>query len=60
MSQRTSPPFRADHVGSLLRPPGLMHARHEFAEGAIDAAALRVAEDAAIREGVALQEELGL
>jgi 5-methyltetrahydropteroyltriglutamate--homocysteine methyltransferase len=37
-----------------------MHARHEFAEGAIDAAALRVAEDAAIREAVALQEELGL
>jgi 5-methyltetrahydropteroyltriglutamate--homocysteine methyltransferase len=37
-----------------------MHARHELAEGAIDAAALRVAEDAAIREAVALQEELGL
>ena len=59
MSQRTSPPFRADHVGSLLRPPALMRARHEFAEGTIDADALRAAEDSAIRDAVALQEEIG-
>ncbi|HEY1761741.1 MAG TPA: 5-methyltetrahydropteroyltriglutamate--homocysteine S-methyltransferase [Acidimicrobiales bacterium] len=59
MSQRTSPPFRADHVGSLLRPPALMRARHDFAEGIVDAVALRIAEDAAIRDAVAIQEELG-
>ena len=40
MSQRTTPPFRADHVGSLLRPAALRDARAQFAKGAIDAAAL--------------------
>src|SRR5271155_1376383 len=59
MTQRTSPPFRADHVGSLLRPPELLAARKSFADGAIDADALRVVEDGAIRDAVALQEELG-
>jgi 5-methyltetrahydropteroyltriglutamate--homocysteine methyltransferase len=59
MSQRTGPPFRADHVGSLLRPSALMRARHEFADGAIGADALRAAEDAAIRDAVAMQEEIG-
>jgi 5-methyltetrahydropteroyltriglutamate--homocysteine methyltransferase len=54
------PPFRADQVGSLLRPPTLLEARRRFAEGAIDAAALRRAEDAAIREIVTFQEGLGL
>lgn len=53
------PPFRADHVGSLLRPPALIEARARFRDGAIDAAALRAAEDEAIRGAVALQEELG-
>jgi 5-methyltetrahydropteroyltriglutamate--homocysteine methyltransferase len=54
------PPFRADHVGSLLRPPELLDARERFRTGAIDAAVLRAAEDAAIRRIVALQEGLGL
>jgi methionine synthase II (cobalamin-independent) len=54
------PPFRADHVGSLLRPPGLLKAREDHAAGRIDAAALRRAEDAAIREAVKLQEDAGL
>lgn len=43
---RTGPPFRADHVGSLLRPPALLHARAEHAAGRVDARALRAAEDA--------------
>jgi 5-methyltetrahydropteroyltriglutamate--homocysteine methyltransferase len=60
VTTRTWPPFRADHVGSLLRPPELLRARRQFAEGTIDAAALAEAEDAAIRDAVALQEEIGL
>src|SRR5580700_1163274 len=55
-----SPPFRADHVGSLLRPPELLRARADHQAGKIDAAALRAAEDKAIRDGVALQQGLGL
>jgi 5-methyltetrahydropteroyltriglutamate--homocysteine methyltransferase len=57
---RTTPPFRADHVGSLLRPPALLQARRRFAAGEIDAAALHAAEDAAIRDVVALQRDCGL
>jgi 5-methyltetrahydropteroyltriglutamate--homocysteine methyltransferase len=60
MTQRTTPPFRADHVGSLLRPKALLQARDEFKTGKIDAAALRRAEDEAIRGAVKLQEEIGL
>ncbi len=60
MSSRATPPFRADHVGSLLRPPELIRARAAFADGTIDANGLRDAEDTAIREVVALQEEIGL
>jgi len=55
-----TPPFRADHVGSLLRPPELLKARKDFAEGRLDAAALRAAEDKAILDGIKLQEEVGL
>jgi 5-methyltetrahydropteroyltriglutamate--homocysteine methyltransferase len=54
------PPFRADHVGSLLRSPALQARRREREEGRIDAAALAAAEDTAIREAVRLQEEVGL
>jgi len=54
------PPFRADHVGSLLRPPELLKARKDHAEGRIDAAALRAIEDKAILDGIELQEEVGL
>ncbi|MHA6779445.1 5-methyltetrahydropteroyltriglutamate--homocysteine S-methyltransferase [Pseudonocardia saturnea] len=60
MHGRTEAPFRADHVGSLLRPPALLAAREEHAAGTLDAAGLRAAEDAAIRDVVALQEEVGL
>ena len=59
MDARTEPPFRAEHVGSLLRPRDLVQARHDFAAGRIDADRLREAEDDAIREVVALQEDLG-
>jgi 5-methyltetrahydropteroyltriglutamate--homocysteine methyltransferase len=55
-----TPPFRADHVGSLLRPPELLAARGDHAAGRIDAAALRAAEDKAIRDAVALQRDVGL
>ncbi len=57
---RTTPPFRADHVGSLLRPPELLHAREDFAAGRIPAAELRGIEDEAIRAAVRMQEDVGL
>ena len=60
MSQRTEPPFRADHVGSLLRPPALTDARARHAAGELDAAGLRAVEDAAIVDVIALQEGAGL
>ena len=60
MTARTSPPYRADHVGSLLRPPELLHAREEHAAGRLDADGLRAAEDEAIRAVVRMQEEVGL
>ena len=54
------PPFRADHVGSLLRPPDLLRARDDAAAGRISAEELRAAEDTAIREVVRRQQEVGL
>src|SRR5690606_16836611 len=60
MQRRTEPPFRADHVGSLLRPPALHAARERFAKGELDAEGLRAVEDEAIRDAVAMQEEIGL
>jgi 5-methyltetrahydropteroyltriglutamate--homocysteine methyltransferase len=60
MTQRTSPPYRADHVGSLLRPPDLLRARDDHAEGRIDDEALRAIEDEAIRDVVRLQRDAGL
>src|ERR687886_2848289 len=57
---RTTPPFRADHVGSLLRPPELLRAREDFASGRISADKLRGIEDEAIWEVVRMQEEVGL
>lgn len=56
----TRPPFRADHVGSFLRPKALIDARTHHRDGDIDAAALRAVEDEAIREVVSFQEGLGL
>ncbi|MGH7089118.1 MAG: hypothetical protein ACREFQ_09480, partial [Stellaceae bacterium] len=55
-----SPKFRADHIGSLLRPPALLDARKSFEAGRTDAATLRTAEDDAIRALVRMQEEVGL
>jgi 5-methyltetrahydropteroyltriglutamate--homocysteine methyltransferase len=57
---RAVPAFRAEHIGSLLRPPELLRARAQFEAGSIDAAALRLAEDGAIGDIVRLQEEIGL
>ncbi len=57
---RTTPPFRADHVGSLLRPPELLRARDDFAAGRITAEALREIENEAIKDVVRMQEEVGL
>jgi 5-methyltetrahydropteroyltriglutamate--homocysteine methyltransferase len=60
MAARTTPPFRADHVGSLLRPPQLLKAREDFAAERISAEELRGVEDEAIRDVVRMQEEVGL
>jgi 5-methyltetrahydropteroyltriglutamate--homocysteine methyltransferase len=60
VSLRTTPPFRADHVGSLLRPRRLLQAREDHAAGRIDFAELRALEDDAIREIVKMQEDVGL
>src|SRR6202035_376595 len=60
MTAVTTPPFRADHVGSLLRPPVLRQAREDAARRAISPDDLRAVEDEAIRGAVAMQEEIGL
>jgi 5-methyltetrahydropteroyltriglutamate--homocysteine methyltransferase len=53
------PPFRAEHIGSLLRPVNLLRERARFAKGEINAAALARAEDQAIVEAIRLQERIG-
>src|SRR3954465_343028 len=60
MAPRETPPFRADHVGSLLRPPQLLKAREDLKEGRIGDEELRGIEDDAIRDVVAKQERVGL
>jgi len=60
MTTRTQPPFRADHVGSFLRPKRLLDARERRAKGEIKAEQLRAIEDDAITEIVRFQEEVGL
>jgi 5-methyltetrahydropteroyltriglutamate--homocysteine methyltransferase len=55
-----SPPFRADQVGSLLRPAHLIEARENYRKRLIDSAELKRIEDGAIREVVAAQESIGL
>src|SRR5438034_488358 len=57
---RSTPPFRADHVGSLLRPTRLLEARERFAAGDLPVEELRSIEDDAIRDVDAMQEEVGL
>ena len=60
MSARTKPPFRADHVGSLLRPAALKEARAKHEKGEIDSAALKAVEDREIERIVRKQQEVGL
>ena len=55
-----NPPFRADHVGSFLRPKYLIDAREQKARGEITAAQLRAVEDKAIAEVVKMQQDVGL
>ena len=57
---RTTPPFRADHVGSLLRPRRLLQAREDLTAGRISAADLRAVEDREIPAAITMQEEVGL
>ncbi|MGA8889470.1 MAG: 5-methyltetrahydropteroyltriglutamate--homocysteine S-methyltransferase [Pseudolabrys sp.] len=54
------PPFRAEHIGSLLRPAALLEQRGRFARGEIPQADLTATEDAAISDALALQERIGL
>src|SRR5215813_1437066 len=58
--QRTKPPFRADHVGSLLRPAALKQARDKRAKGEITPAQLKEVEDREIERVIKKQEEVGL
>src|SRR5579862_3189469 len=58
--QRTKPPFRADHVGSLLRPAALKQARERHAKGEISAAELKAIEDREIKDIIKKQEAVGL
>src|SRR6266581_831205 len=60
MAQRTTPPFRADHVGSLLRPAELAEARAKAKRGELSAEQLRAVQDKHIREAVAKQESVGI
>ena len=60
MSEVNKPPFRADHVGSLLRPPELLKAREQREKGIISGEDLRLVEDRCIRAVVKMQEDIGL
>jgi 5-methyltetrahydropteroyltriglutamate--homocysteine methyltransferase len=60
MSNRSKPPFRAEHVGSLLRPKAVLEAREKFEKKQISAEQLREIEDEAIRAAVKQQEDIGL
>jgi 5-methyltetrahydropteroyltriglutamate--homocysteine methyltransferase len=60
VARRSTPPFRADHVGSLLRPRPLLDARRQRAAGEITAEQLREVEDQSIRDVVRMQQDVGL
>jgi 5-methyltetrahydropteroyltriglutamate--homocysteine methyltransferase len=60
MADQKNAPFRANHVGSLLRPPELRQARDKHEKGEISAAALREIEDRCIRDAVKMQEDVGM
>lgn len=60
MAEKKRAPFRANHVGSLLRPPELLEAREQRQKGEIHAAQLRQVEDRCIRDAVKMQEDAGM
>ncbi|MEA2410544.1 MAG: 5-methyltetrahydropteroyltriglutamate--homocysteine methyltransferase [Thermoleophilaceae bacterium] len=60
MARRSNPPFRADHVGSLLRPAELLKAREDHSAARIDDDQLKAAEDSAIADAVQMQRDVGL
>ena len=60
MTDQPKPPFRADHVGSLLRPPELLEQRQKWHAGELTLDQLRTEEDRCIRDVVAFQEGIGL
>jgi len=60
MAARTKPPFRADHIGSLIRPPELAALRAAYKRKEISLATLKETQDTAIRQVVKLQEDVGL
>jgi 5-methyltetrahydropteroyltriglutamate--homocysteine methyltransferase len=60
MRPASGPPFRAEHIGSLIRPPELLRARQQHADGHLGRKELRAIEDEAIRGVVKLQEDIGL
>jgi methionine synthase II (cobalamin-independent) len=60
VTQRTKPPFHADHVGSLLRPAALKDARAKHGKGELNAAGLKAVEDREIERAIRKQEEVGL
>jgi 5-methyltetrahydropteroyltriglutamate--homocysteine methyltransferase len=60
MAARSTPPFRADHVGSLLRPPALLKARQDHAAGELSAEGLKQVEDEAVKGAVRMQQQVGL
>src|SRR6202142_1860942 len=60
MTQRTKPPFRADHVGSILRTASVKEARAKHEKGEITPAQLKAVEDREIEKIIKKQEEIGL
>ncbi|HEY5965325.1 MAG TPA: 5-methyltetrahydropteroyltriglutamate--homocysteine S-methyltransferase, partial [Xanthobacteraceae bacterium] len=60
MLSQMKPPFRAEQIGSLLRPAALLDQRARFARGEIEQAALTRTEDQAIKDALALQQRVGL
>lgn len=59
-AQRTSPPFRAEHLGSFKRPEAVINKRKEYEQGKCSSAELAMCEDEAIAEVVRLQKDMGL
>ena len=59
MSNKTAPPFRAEHVGSLLRPKELVQKRYDVNEGKSSAEELKPLEQEAVKEVVKMQQECG-